>query len=172
MTAVTGDAFTWLRAAHGRYDAVISDLPDPGISASTKLYSAEFYGLVSEALAPGGRLVVHGGPPADRPYTYWTVEASMRAAGLRTRPYRIGGRYAGFASGPDRATGDGTQVHGWGFVLAGLGRTPALALDPDAPRLRSLTEPALQEAGRQAEAGRLPGMAPSTLVHPRYWDEP
>lgn len=52
LTAVGADAFTWLRADHHRYDVVISDLPDPGITASTKLYSAEFYGLIAEALAP------------------------------------------------------------------------------------------------------------------------
>lgn len=61
LTAVTADAFNWLRAGHGGYDVVISDLPDPGITANTKLYSAEFYGLIAEALAPGGRMVVHGG---------------------------------------------------------------------------------------------------------------
>lgn len=95
----------------------------------------------------------------------------MRAAGLHTRPYRISGRYAGFAVGPDRATGRTGEVHGWGFVLAGPAAEPALGLDSGAPRLRSLTGPALRDAGRRAEAGRLRGQAPSTLVHPRYWEE-
>lgn len=170
LTAVTGDAFTWLRTAHGRYDVVISDLPDPGITAGTKLYSAEFYGLVAEALAPGGRLVVHGGPAVSRPRTYWTVEASMRAAGLHTCPYRVSGRDTGFAPGPDRVTGRPAGSHGWGFVLARAGGRPALGLDPGAPELRSLTGAALREAGRRAEAGRLRGQEPSTLVHPRYWE--
>ncbi|MGW0934496.1 polyamine aminopropyltransferase [Streptomyces sp. NPDC002666] len=170
-TAVTGDAFSWLRTVRDRFDVVVADLPDPGISASTKLYSAEFYGLVDRALAPDGRLVVHGGPAVSRPHTFWTVEASMRAAGLHTRPYRISGRYAGFAVGPDRATGGPAEVHGWGFVLAGPAAEPVLRLDAGAPRLRSLTGPALRDAGRRAEAGRLRGQAPSTLVHPRYWEE-
>ncbi|WLQ34728.1 polyamine aminopropyltransferase [Streptomyces castrisilvae] len=171
VTAVTGDAFTWLRTAHGRYDVVISDLPDPGISASTKLYSAEFYGLVTEALAPGGRVVVHGGPPVGRPRTYWTVDASMRAAGLRPRPYRVSGRCSGFVVGPDRASADTDGDHGWGFLLASAGARPVLGLDPRAPALRSLTLPGLRDAGRRAEAGRLSGLKPSTLVHPRYWEE-
>ncbi|HEY9332565.1 MAG TPA: polyamine aminopropyltransferase, partial [Streptomyces sp.] len=119
VTAVSGDAFSWLRTVRDRFDVVVADLPDPGISAGTKLYSTEFYGLVDRALAPDGRLVVHGGPAVSRPRTYWTVEASMRAAGLHTRPYRVSGRYAGFAVGPDRATGRAAEVHGWGFVLAG-----------------------------------------------------
>lgn len=171
VTAVSGDAFSWLRTVRDRFDVVVADLPDPGISAGTKLYSTEFYGLVDRALAPDGRLVVHGGPAVSRPRTYWTVEASMRAAGLHTRPYRVSGRYAGFAVGPDRATGRAAEVHGWGFVLAGPAARPALGLDGGAPRLRSLTGPALRDAGRRAEAGRLRGQAPSTLVHPRYWED-
>lgn len=172
LTVVTKDAFSWLRAPHGTYDVVISDLPDPTISTSTKLYSAEFYGLVAEALAPGGRLVVHAGPPVARPHTYWTVEASMRAAGLRTRPYRIGGGTAASAAGPGRAGARGGYTHGWGFVLARPGpRAPDLGLDAGAPRLRSLTRAGLLAAGRAAESGRLPGQVPSTLVHPRYWEE-
>ncbi|WP_406420651.1 polyamine aminopropyltransferase [Streptomyces sp. NBC_00873] len=174
LTAVTADAFTWLReASHGGYDVVISDLPDPGITASTKLYSAEFYGLVTEALAPGGRLVVHAGPPVVRPRTFWTVEASMRAAGLRTRPYRISGRLSGFAAGPDRTTDAAQGRPDWGFVLARPGvRPPALHLPPRPPKLRFLTEGELARAARYAEGRRLRGQAPSTLVHPRYREEP
>ncbi|MGY4905951.1 polyamine aminopropyltransferase [Streptomyces sp. 900116325] len=173
LTAVTADAFNWLRAGHGGYDVVISDLPDPGITASTKLYSAEFYGLVAEALAPGGCLVVHGGPPNSRPRTFWTVEASVRAAGLSTRPYGISGRRTGFAAGPDRTTDRAQAPHGWGFVLAHRGpRAPALGLSPRAPELRFLTDEVLAGASRYAERGRLPEQAPSTLVHPRYWEEP
>lgn len=50
---VTADAFDWLRqqGLRGRrpapYDVIVSDLPDPGIAASTKLYSQEFYGLAA-----------------------------------------------------------------------------------------------------------------------------
>ncbi|MGW9118269.1 polyamine aminopropyltransferase [Streptomyces sp. NPDC055663] len=171
LTAVTADAFNWLRAARGSYDVVISDLPDPGISTSTKLYSAEFYGLVAQVLAPGGRVVVHGGQPASRPRTFWTVEASMRAAGLGTRPYRISGPAADSAAGPDRATHREQRAHGWGFVLAGAGRGPELGLARKAPALRSLTEPGLVDAGRRTEGARLPGLPPSTLVHPRYWED-
>lgn len=171
LTAVTADAFSWLRAGHGRYDVVISDLPDPGISTSTKLYSAEFYGLVAESLAPGGRLVVHGGPPLSRPRTFWTVEASMRAAGLRTRPYRMNGRLSDSAAGPDRATHRARAAHGWGFVLAGPRKRPPLGLAAKAPPLRSMTRAALVDAGRETERARLRGLPPSTLVHPRYWED-
>jgi spermidine synthase len=94
----------------------------------------------------------------------------MRAAGLRTRPYRISGRLSDFAAGPDRATHRARAADGWGFVLAGRGTAPALRLGPRVPKLRSLTQPSLVRAGRDAESARPCGpLPPSTLVHPRYW---
>ncbi|MFI8438360.1 polyamine aminopropyltransferase [Streptomyces sp. NPDC079020] len=168
LTAVGGDAFNWLRAGSERYDVVISDLPDPGITASTKLYSAEFYGLVGEALAPGGRLVVHAGSPGSRGRTYWTVEASVRAGGLAARPYRVTGRLPGIAADPGRFEGAGPAPRDWGFVLASPGAVPPLGLAAGAPGLRSLGERGLREAGRSAEHVRVKGQAPSTLIHPRY----
>lgn len=176
LTAVGADAFTWLRADRHRYDVVISDLPDPGFTASTKLYSAEFYGLVAEALAPRGRLVVHAGPPEARPRTFWTVEASIRAGGLATRPYRIPGRPSGFTASPDRLGGGGGGGGGggpedWGFVLAGARAVGEPGLGAGAPVLRSLGESELRDGARAAERLRLPGQVPSTLIHPRYWEE-
>ncbi|MFD3517369.1 polyamine aminopropyltransferase [Streptomyces sp. NPDC058657] len=167
---VQADAFQWLRDARlgdPPYDVVISDLPDPGITAATKLYSQEFYGLAADVLAEGGRIVVHAGPLTTRPRVYWTVDATLRAAGLATRPYRTAGRLSGFSGGPDRASGTTETTRDWGFVLAG--RTPpVLGLDPDVPVLRSLTTPLLLHGARAAEASRVPGLPPSTLVHPRY----
>uniref|UniRef100_UPI0004C78186 polyamine aminopropyltransferase n=1 Tax=Streptomyces sp. NRRL WC-3774 TaxID=1463937 RepID=UPI0004C78186 len=103
----TADPFRRLRgpAPVPSYDVVIADLPAPGITASTKLYSEEFYGLVRRDLAPGGRLVVHAGPVSARPHVFWTVEATLRAAGLRTTPYRVEGRGSGSADGPGRTAG-------------------------------------------------------------------
>ncbi|WP_426364657.1 spermidine synthase [Streptomyces sp. E-08] len=177
VRVVYADAFRWLRGAadrlQERYDVVISDLPDPGITPSTKLYSEEFYGLVARVLTASGRFAVHAGSATDRPRTYWTVDATLRAAGFATRPYSASGRTPGFAAGPDRADRTGGTVRGpgdWGFLLAVRGgRPPALGLAPGAPRLRSLGAGTLESAARRAERTR--GSAappPSTLVHPRY----
>ncbi|MER5727487.1 polyamine aminopropyltransferase [Streptomyces sp. NPDC002138] len=171
IAVVTSDAFHWLRGpgAAGRYDVIVSDLPDPGITPSTKLYSQEFYGLAARALGPGGRLAVHAGPLTSRPRTYWTVEATLRAAGLRTAPYSAGGRLTGFAAGPDRAQGGSVNPpQDWGFVLSARDRTPELRVERDAPVLRSLSTRALQDAARDAERVRMRGLPPSTLPHPRY----
>ncbi|WP_406059729.1 polyamine aminopropyltransferase [Streptomyces sp. NBC_01077] len=176
VRVVYADAFHWLRGAtdrvQERYDVVISDLPDPGITPSTKLYSEEFYGLVAQVLTPSGRFAVHAGSVADRPRTYWTVDATLHAAGFATRPYSASGRTPGFAAGPDRAdrtSGTGQGPGDWGFLLAVPGsRPPALGLAADAPRLRSLGEGTLEAAARRAERGRGTELPPSTLVHPRY----
>ncbi|MEU5000132.1 polyamine aminopropyltransferase [Streptomyces sp. NPDC021622] len=162
VRVVNADAFRWLRSPPRTYDVVISDLPDPGITASTKLYSQEFYGLASRALAPGGRLVVHAGPVSSRPRVFWTVETTLRAAGLRTAPYRAGGRVSGFAAGPDRTADGGAAPRDWGFVLAAR-TVPVLAASRTAGLWQTGVEPA-----ESAERTRPRGLTPSTLVHPRY----
>ncbi|MFF6997695.1 polyamine aminopropyltransferase [Streptomyces sp. NPDC008313] len=166
--AVTADAFRRLRHTRTTYDVVISDLPDPGITASTKLYSQEFYGLARRVLAPGGRLAVHAGPVAPRPRVFWTVDATVRSAGLRTADYRVTGRESG-AAGPDRAARSSHPPRDWGFVLAARAR-PELRLDPAGPSPRTLTAAALRADARAASRTRVPGLTPSTLVHPRYAD--
>ncbi|POX53857.1 polyamine aminopropyltransferase [Streptomyces sp. Ru72] len=155
------DTFRWLRRTRGAYDVVIADLPGPGGTASTKLYSQEFYGLTRRVLAPGGRLVVHAGPVTTRPRAFWTVEATVRAVGLGTTPYRVDGRATGRPAGAAGAPRD------WGFVLAA--RTPpTLTLDPRTPCLRTLTRAALRADARAAARTRVPGLLPSTLVRPGY----
>ncbi|ALO09440.1 Spermidine synthase [Streptomyces venezuelae] len=176
VRVVYADAFNWLRGAadrlQERYDVVISDLPDPGITPSTKLYSEEFHGLVARVLTRSGRFAVHAGSVTDRPHTYWTVDATLRAAGFATRPYSASGRAPGFAAGPDRADRTSGTERGpgdWGFLLAVPGgRAPALGLAPGAPRLRSLGVGTLEAAARRAERTRGAELPPSTLVHPRY----
>ncbi len=165
----TADAFHWLRGAPPTtYDVVIADLPDPGITASTKLYAQEFYGLARRALTDDGRLVVHAGPVTSRPHVFWTVETTVRAADLRTSPYRVGGRDSGFAAGPDRSAGASRAPRDWGFVLASPVERPGLRLDPDGPRPRTMTQASLRADGTAAAGARISGLPASTLVHPRY----
>ncbi|BBC35328.1 Polyamine aminopropyltransferase [Streptomyces graminofaciens] len=159
VRVITADSFAWLRHVGPRaaYDVVICDLPDPGITASTKLYSQEFYGLAATVLADEGRLVVHAGPLSSRHHVFWTVDATLRAAGLRTAPYRIGTRAPGFVAGPDRTADTTTGApQDWGFVLAGPGGSAVgVAGVPGVVGI---------------EADRVTGLPPSTLVHPRYAD--
>ncbi|MFJ8675512.1 spermidine synthase [Streptomyces sp. NPDC093589] len=168
----------------GPYDVIVVDLPDPGITASTKLYSQEFYGLAARALADGGRLVVHAGAPGPRARSFWTVEATMRSAGLATVPYRFPGRSMAFSGSPDRASGPGGpdtpgapgaaggeqgagRAHYWGFVLAAR-QPPRLTLAPHLPSPAVVTRDQLRAGARGVAATRIPGLPPSTLMHPRY----
>ncbi|MEU8587066.1 polyamine aminopropyltransferase [Streptomyces sp. NPDC048664] len=163
--------FRWLRDTRRTYDVVIADLPDPGSTSSTKLYSQEFYGLARRALAPGGRLVVHAGPVTARPRAFWTVEATIRAAGLSTVPYRVADLAPAPATGLARAALplSGAACDDWGFVLAARAR-PVLTLDPHEPPSGTLSRAALRADARAAARTRVPGLPPSTLVHPRYLD--
>ncbi|MFI9205776.1 polyamine aminopropyltransferase [Streptomyces sp. NPDC053048] len=157
VRVVSADAFEWLRGAtRGPFDVVISDLPDPGVTPSAKLYSQEFYGLVARALAPGGRIAVHGGDLDARPRVFWTVDATVRSVGLRTAPYEVRAPAA-----------HGQRRQGWAFVLAA--RSPVRLRLPDArPELPHLTQETLSAEGRDAALRREPGLLPSTLMHPRY----
>ncbi|MFD7168818.1 polyamine aminopropyltransferase [Streptomyces violascens] len=168
LHAVIADPFHWLRGdgyGSGTYDVVVTDLPDPGITASTKLYSQEFYALASRVLSPGGRLVVHAGPVKGRPRTFWTVASTVRAAGLTTFAYRATGRSAGFTAGPDRALDSAKSPPDWGFVLAARPAPHPFSAGGAASgvRLPAGTEPLTPPSGAAA-------FPPSTLVHPRYAD--
>ncbi|MBA2945162.1 polyamine aminopropyltransferase [Streptomyces himalayensis] len=164
---IDGGAFRRLRGMDRTYDVVISDLPDPALTRSAKLYSQEFYGLASRLLAEEGRLVVHAGSADSRPRVFWTVETTVRAAGLRTTPYRVEGRLTRSAAAFESASGGSPAPHDWSFVLAGRTR-PGLALDPSAPRPDSLTQAVLDAGARELGRTRVDGLRPSTLVHPRY----
>ncbi|MDJ1138316.1 polyamine aminopropyltransferase [Streptomyces iconiensis] len=163
VRTVAGDAFGWLRArshaGSGPFDVILSGLPDPGISSSTKLYSQEFYGLAARSLAREGRLAVHASSPGSRRRDFWTVESTVRSVGLRTWPYQVKGAGVAFTSGPDRSLrrSPGGGEGSWGFVLAQRGG-----------RCCPLATEGYREAERRAARGRLKGLPPSTLVHPRY----
>jgi len=123
VEVVVADAMAWLRTAGERFDAVVVDMPDPDQPATAKLYSQEFYGLASRALAPGGRLVVQAGSPYFAPEAFWCIDATVASTGLRTSTYHV----------------DVPSFGDWGFVLAARGAAPVPAVDPAvADRLRFL----------------------------------
>jgi spermidine synthase len=102
LTVVNTDAALWLERTDALFDAVIIDFPDPSSFALGKLYSVPFYEMVRRHLAARGLVVVQSTSPFFAPHAYWTIDATLRAAGLRTWPYH--------AYVP--SFGD------WGFILA------------------------------------------------------
>lgn len=154
------------------YDVVVSDLPDPGAAAGTRLYSQEFYGLVRRVLASGGRIVVHAGAPSVRPRQLWTVEATLRSVGLRTMPYRVAGRSAAPPGPRDPASGARAvpPPADWGFVLASERGTTARRTSGHVRGEYRPLPASLRAAWRAAERVRVRGVPPSTLMRPRYSD--
>jgi spermidine synthase len=151
VRVVTADAFTWLRDARERFDAVIIDMPDPDSTATAKLYSEEFYSLARQVMAPGARLVVQAGSPYFAPRTFDCIDATVRAGGFATTPYHVN----------VPSFGD------WGFILAQTGEKPRLTLDPPQP-LRFLDEANLTAAAVFPVDRKPTGTeSPSTLDNPK-----
>jgi spermidine synthase len=150
---VIDDAFRWLREPPAQgFDAVIVDLPDPDTPALGRLYSTEFYGLVTRALNPGGLLVVQSGSPYSTPTAYWRIVSTVSSAGLAVTPYHV--HVPSF--------GD------WGFVLAQRGGLPSeLRLSPHAPPLRFLDSAVLAAAAVFPRDRAPQDLTPSTLDQPR-----
>ncbi|HET9954333.1 MAG TPA: polyamine aminopropyltransferase [Polyangiaceae bacterium] len=105
LHVVNDDAFTYLRERSPTFDVAILDFPDPNSYALGKLYSLEFYRLLRARLAPRGLVVIQATSPFFARQAFWCIEATLRAAGFDTLPYRI------FVP----SFGD------WGYILAGTG---------------------------------------------------
>ena len=58
------------------FDVIILDLPDPKNIALSKLYSQEFYAILSERLSPYGALVTQSGSPLFARDAYWSIVAT------------------------------------------------------------------------------------------------
>jgi spermidine synthase len=144
LTVINADGFRWVREATGRYDAVIVDFPDPVDFSIGKLYTETFYRSLARLLAPGAMLAVQSTSPLVAPQAYWTVAATMEAAGLTTRPYHA---YV-------------PSFGEWGFILASTGTIPSEARFPNGRFLTPAIEGQLfafppDMARRPAQVNRL-----------------
>ena len=83
-----GNGLKFMRDTHERFDLIALDLNDP-IGPAEPLYSAEFFQLCRQALAPGGALALHIGPPVARPER--VAELAQRLNGIFriVRPYTM-----------------------------------------------------------------------------------
>lgn len=76
------DADTFLRLAHGPFDAILADFPDPASPDVAKLFSLEFYQQARRHLRPGGILAVQAGSPYANRRAYWSIADTLEAAGF------------------------------------------------------------------------------------------
>ena len=159
---VIADAMTWLREPHpdvvpaAGFDAVIVDLPDADNPVLGRLYSQEFYTLVTRVLAPNGLVVVQSGSPYSTPTAFWRTVSTIRAAGFAVTPYHV----------------DVPTFGDWGFTLGRRGNTvPTPTVPPHAPPLRFLTQRVLDAATVFAGDVAPQQLAPSTLENPRIMND-
>jgi spermidine synthase len=162
VQVITADAMTWLREPHpdvippGGFDAVIVDLPDPDTPVLGRLYSTEFYALISHAISPHGLMVVQSGSPYSTPDVFWRTISTVASAGYAVTPYHV----------HVPTFGD------WGFALAQRGSIPPrLALPGDPPPLRFLNEQVLDAAAVFSPDMAPRTLEPSTLEHPLIVDD-
>ena len=100
---INADAAQWLEESSEQFDVILIDLPDPSNFSLGKLYSVPMYRQVARHLTEGGLIVVQSTSPYFAPHAYWSVVATLEAAGLATAPYHV---YV-------------PSFGEWGFVLAG-----------------------------------------------------
>ncbi|RYE86306.1 MAG: hypothetical protein EOO75_15880 [Myxococcales bacterium] len=85
----TSDPVGFLGADATRYDVIVVDLLDPEGPRRSKWFTRYFYRQLGEHLAPDGvgALVASASPLAQR-QAFWSVVATVEAAGLVALPYR------------------------------------------------------------------------------------
>ena len=142
---INADAAQWLEESSEQFDVILIDLPDPSNFSLGKLYSVPMYRQVARHLADGGVIVVQSTSPYFAPNAYWSVVATLEAAGLATAPYHV---YV-------------PSFGEWGFVLAGKGATFPVPERFDVPT-RYLT------ATTAAEMFRFPPDMARRDVEPNY----
>jgi spermidine synthase len=103
VKVINADAARWLEENDEVFDFVVADFPDPTNYSIGKLYSTAFYRLLEKHLSARGRLVVQTTSPFYARRSFWSVAATLEAAGLRIAPYH--------ALVPSFGE--------WGFILAG-----------------------------------------------------
>jgi len=102
LTIINADAFAWLEQNPGSFDVIVVDFPDPTNFAIGKLYTTTFYKLIDEHLSASGFAVIQTTSPLVARKSFWTVVATVEAAGLTATPYHA--HVPSFGE--------------WGFVLA------------------------------------------------------
>lgn len=90
VKVINVDAYTFLLKNKTKYDVIIVDLPDPNNPSLARLYSREFYRLIDLNLRPEGIFVTQATSPFFAKKAYWTIFASIKAAGFpHALPYHV-----------------------------------------------------------------------------------
>jgi len=111
---INRDAFKFLENTGDLFDIIISDLPDPNNASLARLYSKEFFKLVTSHLSRTGIFLTQATSPFFSNKAFWCISNTIERTGMATYPYHV---YV-------PSFGD------WGFVMASK-----IKLNPEAVRI-------------------------------------
>jgi spermidine synthase len=104
VTVINDDAFGFLEENQDFYDLILVDLPDPHGVPLAKLYSKQFYQLLSRRLTSRGVMCIQATSPFFARRTFWCIARTVQAAGLVSTPIHV--QVPSFGE--------------WGFIIATL----------------------------------------------------
>lgn len=146
------DAFVFVRRPGRLYDRVILDFPDPHNEAINKLYSREFYQMLSARMDPAAVLVTQASSPFFARRTYWGIAATLEDVFETVESFHITVPSFGI----------------WGFHLAA--GEPEITPGPLPAATRFITDETFAAARVFAADIRRPGaMSVNTLVEPTLY---
>jgi spermidine synthase len=91
VRTVIEDGRKFIENTPGKWDVIIVDLPEPSEECPelSRLYSWEFYRLLKERLEPDGVINIACPAFADLPGYFWSIRATLMAAGFHVLPYHF-----------------------------------------------------------------------------------
>lgn len=122
---VNQDAWQFAESDADFYDVIILDLPDPKNFSLSKLYSAEFYSLLTERAGANTVFVTQAGTPLFAPDAFWSIAQTWEDT---VPPMSLRDRSGGFRIIPYHSYVP--SFGEWGFVLAS-----AMQLESQVPNL-------------------------------------
>lgn len=104
VSVVHEDAFKFLLDPRNQFDLILSDLPDPNNNDLARLYSNEFYKLISSRLKEGGVFTAQATSPYFARKAFWCIVSTIKETDrfFEVQPYHVN----------IPSFGD------WGFVMA------------------------------------------------------
>ncbi|NHM19886.1 polyamine aminopropyltransferase [Tritonibacter mobilis] len=109
-TVFNQDAWRFVEESRESFDVILIDLPDPKTITLSKLYTRQFYRLLSERMSAQGIIVTQAGSPLFARQAFWSIVETfestevpqLQGRGWRVTPYH--GYVPSFGE--------------WGFVMA------------------------------------------------------
>lgn len=83
------DGFVFIKRAGIKYDRVILDFPDPHNEVISKLYSVEFYTMLSRRMSANAILVSQSSSPFFARRTYWIIQNTLAKVFAGTKSYQL-----------------------------------------------------------------------------------